>query len=54
MTPGQTRVMVLMLLLLGLEAVRKTSVSSFIRTAVNNGNAALNTKASSGGSSSGS
>ncbi|HVB23626.1 MAG TPA: hypothetical protein VNG51_16935 [Ktedonobacteraceae bacterium] len=46
MTPGQTRVFVLMLLLLALEAARKSSVSTFIRTALNNGNAALSAKAS--------
>lgn len=46
MTPGQTRVFVLILVLLALEIVRSTSVKGFVQGAVNQWVTALNASAS--------
>lgn len=45
MTPGQTRVLVLIFVLLALEVVRSTSVKGFLQGAVNQWVTALNTSA---------
>lgn len=45
MTPGQTRVFVLILVLLALEVVRSTGVKNFIQGAVNQWVGALNASA---------
>jgi len=56
MTPGQTRIFVLIILLLALEAVRNKNVGNFFKNAVNQWVTALNgaagkTSSSTGGTS---
>lgn len=52
--PGQMRALLLLIALLGLEAVRSPSVKNFFKTAGGSANASINAAAHGGGSASGS